>query len=63
MAENNSKMADLMRFFAFYVNNLTCGRDKLESFSCILPKFVMHVTSDQFSDKFNNGLNKIKMAD
>ena len=32
---------------------LPCGRD-------ILPKFVMHVTSDQFSDKFNNGYKKIQ---
>ena len=31
--------------------------------SCILPKFVMHVTNDQFSDKFNNGQKKINMAD
>ena len=27
----------------------------LKSFSCILPKFDMHVTNDLFSDKFNNG--------
>ena len=36
----------------------TCGRDNLKSFSCILPKFVMHVTNDHFSDKFNNGRKK-----
>ena len=33
----------------------------LKSFLCILPKSVMHVTSDQFTDKFNNG--RKKMAD
>ena len=33
----------------------TCGRDNLNSFSCIPPKSVMHVTNDQFSDKFNIG--------
>ena len=33
----------------------TCGRDNLKSFSCFLPKFVLHVTNDHFSDKFNNG--------
>ena len=36
----------------------------MKSFSCILPKFVMHVTNDQFSDKFNiKWPKKIKMAD
>ena len=34
------------------------GRDNLKSFSHILFKFVMHVTNDQFSDKFNNGRKK-----
>ena len=33
---------------------LLCGQDNLKSFACILPKFVMHVTNDQFSDKFDN---------
>ena len=59
-------MADLLRFFAFYVNNLnaiTCGRDNLKSFSCILLKFFMHVTNKHFSDKFNNGWKKLQMAD
>ena len=32
----------------------------MKSFSCIIPKFVMHVTNGQFSDKFNNGWKKIK---
>ena len=63
MAEKKFKMADLLRFFTFYVNNLTCGRDNLKSFLRILFKFVMHVTNDQFSDKFNNGRKKKKMAD
>ena len=36
----------------------TCGRDNLKSFPCILSKFVMHVTNDQFSDKFNNSYKK-----
>ena len=59
MAEKNFKMADLLRFFACYVNNLTCGRDdNLKSFSDILLKFVMHVTNKQFSDKFNNSWKK-----
>ena len=35
-----------------------CRRDNLKSFSHILFKFVMHVTNDQFSDKFNNGRKK-----
>ena len=43
-----------------------CWRDNMKSFWCILPKCVMHVTNhvtDQFSDNFNNGWKKIKMAD
>ena len=27
---------------------------------CIFPKFVVHVTNDKFSDKFNNSLKKSK---
>ena len=54
------KMADLLRLFAFYGNNLTLGCDNLKSFSCILRKFVMHVSNKQFSDKFNNGWEKLK---
>ena len=38
------------------------GGNNLKSFSCILPKFVMHVTNGQFSDKFINSLKKFKMA-
>ena len=40
----------------------TCGHDNLKKFSCILPKFVMHVTNDQFSDKFNNDWKKIQKS-
>ena len=35
----------------------------LENFFVYPSKFVIHVTNDQFSDKFNNGWKKIKMAD
>ena len=31
-----------------------CGRHYLETFSCILLKFVLRVANDQFSDKLNN---------
>ena len=58
MAEEKFKMADLLRFVAIYVNNLTlwARRDTLISSSRILLfKFVMHVTYKQFSYKFNNG--------
>ena len=43
--------------------NIYCGRDNFKSFSCILPKFVMHVMNDQFSDKFNNGQKKFNYCD
>ena len=55
-------MADLLRFFAFHVNTLICGRDNMKSFSFILLKFVMHATNKQFSDKLDNGFKKIKMT-
>ena len=55
-------MAENLRFSAFYINNLTLWRDNLKSFLCILRKFVMHVTNKQFSDKFDNGWTKFKMA-
>ena len=48
-------MADLLRFLAFYINNLT-----LKICLCILLKFVMHVTNKSCSDKFNNGWEKIQ---
>ena len=58
MAEKKFKMADLLCFFAFYVDNLTSfGRDNMKIVSCILPKLFMHVNNDQFSDKLNNGRN------
>ena len=62
MAETKFKMADLLRFFEFYVNNIwPCGRDKINSFSFILLKCVMYVTKKWFDNgrnkfiKFNNG--------
>ena len=35
--------------------NIYLWANNLKSFSCFLPKFVLHVTNDHFSDKFNNG--------
>ena len=32
----------------------------ITNFSCILLKFLLHISNNQFSDKFNNGCNKIK---
>ena len=43
-----------------YINNLTLIT---WSFSCIVLKFVMHVTTKQFSDMFDNDWKKFKMAD
>ena len=61
MAEK--KMANVLQFFAFHINNLTLCALQLEKFfSCILFKFVMHATNKQFSDKFKNGQKKIKNA-
>ena len=54
------KMADLLSFLHFTSIIWPCGRDNMKSFPCILPKFVMHVTNDQFSDKFENGWKKSK---
>ena len=36
------------------------GHYNLEKMSWIFPKFIMYVTDDQFSDKFNNGWKKSK---
>ena len=58
MAAKKLKMADLLQFFAFFLN-WPCGRDNLKSFSCIITKSVMHVTNNQLSDKFINGCKKI----
>ena len=44
------KIADLLRFFVFYVNNLPLVSAITEIFLCILPKFSMLVSNDQFSD-------------
>ena len=44
----------------------TFGRDNLESFSCILPKFFMHVTNYQFSSSLTSAIvaeKKFNMAD
>ena len=49
MGEQIFKMADLLRFFAFYENNLTLSNPV---------QIVMHVTNKQFSDKFDNGGKK-----
>ena len=58
MAEKNSKWPTYCDFSPFTSIIWPCGRDNLKSFSCFLPKFVLHVTNDQFSDKFNNGRKK-----
>ena len=58
MAEKKIKMGDLLRFLHFTSIILPCGRDNLKRFSCILPKFVMHVINKQFSDKFIDGWKK-----
>ena len=57
MAEKNQ----IGRFIVIF-RILPCERDNLKSFSCIIFKFViyMHVTNNQFSDKFNNGWKKIQ---
>ena len=77
-AEIKSKMADLLSFLARILFkkggllqlkfggvgvNIYLWQHNFKSFPCILSKFVMHVTNDQFSDKFNNGQKKLKMAD
>ena len=36
------------------------GRDNLKSFSRIFFKLFMHVTNNQFLDKFTNGWKKIQ---
>ena len=57
------KITDLLRFFGFYVNNLTLWARELEQFFMYACQIVVHVTNDQFSDKFNNGSKKFKMTD
>ena len=37
---------------------MACGRVNLKSFSFILLKFVMHVTDQYLSDKFDHGWTK-----
>ena len=66
---NNSQIVD--KFWSIQevistslVVDNTCGSTiTLNKCSCILHKFVMHVTNKQFSDKFNIDLNNFKMAD
>ena len=58
MAVKKSKWLINCAFLHFTSIIWPCGRDNLESFSCIFTNFVMHVTNDQFSDKFNNGWKK-----
>ena len=58
MAEKKKKCLIYCDFSHFTSIIWPCGRDNLKSFSHILFKFVMHVTNDQFSDKFNNGRKK-----
>ena len=55
MAEKKFKMTDLLLFFAFYITYFTLGRDNVKSFSCILLRFFMQVTNNQFSNKLNDG--------
>ena len=51
-----SKVADLLLFFTFYVENFTLWvRFNFKSCFCILLKFVLHDANNQFSDNFNNG--------
>ena len=37
-----------------------CGHDNLKTFLYIILKFVQHVASNQFADKFNNGWENIQ---
>ena len=60
MAKKNSKWPIYCDFSHFTSIILPCGRDNLKSFLRILFNFVMHVTNNQFSDKFNNGWKKIQ---
>ena len=60
MAGKKKKLPIYWDFSHFTSIIWPCGRDNLKSFSHILFKFVMHVTNDQFSDKFNNGRKKKK---
>ena len=63
MAEKKSKWPIYCDFSYFTSIIWPCGRYNMNSFSCILPKFVMRVTNDQFSDKFNKSWKKSKMTD
>ena len=58
MAEKKKKWPIYCEYSPFTSIIRPCGRDNLKSFPCIIFKFVMHVTNNQFSDKFNNGWKK-----
>ena len=63
MAEKNSKWLIYCDFSHFTSIICPCGRNNMKSFSFTLFQFVMHVTDKPFSDNFNNGRKKFKMAD
>ena len=60
---NNSKWPIYCDFAHFTSIIWPCVLDNLKNFTCIIFKFLMHVTNKQFSDKFNNGWKRFKMAD
>ena len=50
------KVADLLLFFTFYVDNFTLwALFNFNSSPCILLKFVLHAANKQLSDNLNNG--------
>ena len=59
MAEQNFKLQIYCNFS--HSISWPCRNDYLKSFSCILFKFVMHVTNRQFSGKFDNNWKKFKL--
>ena len=54
MAEKYSQWPIYCDFSHFTSIILPCGRDNFKSFSCILLKFLIHGTNNQFSAKLNN---------
>ena len=49
------KMTIYLDFFSYFTTViLLCLCDNFKTFPCILLKFVLHVATNQFSDKFNN---------
>ena len=53
--QKKSKWLIYCDFSHFTCIVLPCERDNLKRFLGILSKFVIHVTNNQFSEKFNNG--------